>query len=209
MDNQPQDADKSPASAGSPAAGGGRVLGRRTLLRAGASATPVLMTLASNPVSAANSCVVASSFVSVASFKSRNPTATLQCSSKTCESWRSDATTLSTYRAFLDSTTVASLLGTTSPSSTYANASLSAVLADAGGIVKDGEIGVLQHLISLCMNVKTGNAPSPGNVTPGYIGGIWKNYKTNGGRYIVSASSINWSPAQLVTWARLLIYVNP
>jgi hypothetical protein len=209
MDNQPRDADESSASDGVPAVSGGRVLGRRAVLRAGASATPVLMTLASSPVAAANSCVVASSFVSVATFKSRNPTATLQCSSKTCENWRSDASTLSTYRAFLDSTTVASLLGTTSPASSYASSKLSAVLTSGSGIVKDGEIGVLQHLISLCMNIKIGNAPMPGNVTQGYLGGVWKNYKANSGRYIVSGSGINWNAAELITWIRLLVYVNP
>jgi hypothetical protein len=36
---------------------------RRALIRAGAGAAPVLLTLTSRPVQAANSCVVASSFV--------------------------------------------------------------------------------------------------------------------------------------------------
>ena len=64
---------------------------RRTLLRAGAGAAPVLLALRSGPVGATGqSCVVASSFVSVTTFKSRNASATsLQCTTYNYDHWRS------------------------------------------------------------------------------------------------------------------------
>ncbi|MFY9513337.1 MAG: hypothetical protein WAQ05_20425 [Rubrivivax sp.] len=180
---------------------------RRRLLRAGASAAPpVLLTLASGRVSAAySSCTVASSFVSVATFASRNPTATAQCSTKTCESWKTECSGGS-YKSYLDATTVTGLFGACSPASSFSNSSLSTVLKHINGIELNTELGVLQHLISLCMNVKTGNASLPGNCTQAYIGDVWKNYKANGQRYKLPSSGIDWDSSKVVIWVRMLVY---
>lgn len=183
---------------------------RRSLLRAGAAATPVLLTLASGPVGATTgTCTVASSFVSVATFNSRNPNGVAQCSTKTCESWKSECTNGNTHKAYMDSTSVTGLFGACSPTSSFSNSSLSSVMRHANGIEKTTELGVLQHLITLCMNVKTGNAGLPGNVTQTYIGNVWKNYKANGQRYLLPSSGIDWDSSEVVTWARMLVYPAP
>lgn len=186
---------------------GVQLVGRRRLLRAGAAATPVLLTLASGSVSATTgSCTVASSFVSVATFKSRNPTATAQCSTKTCESWKSECTSGNTHKPYMDATSVTTFFGACSPTSSFSDTSLSNVMKHANGIELNTELGVLQHLITLAMNVKTGNAALPGNVSVPYVGGIWKNYKSNGQRYKLSSSGIDWDSSKVVTWARMLVY---
>lgn len=186
-----------------------RGLARRKLLRAGASASPVLLTLASSPVSATTSCVVASSFVSVATFKSRNPTTTsIKCTTRTCEDWYSQAclpASGSPSRPACLNVSVSTLLGTTT--STYKSWMLYDVLKNGGaGITTSGELGVLQHLISLCLNVTQGFAPSPGGISQSYLQSIWTNYKTNGNTYVLSGSSINWDSSQLITWLRVQMY---
>jgi hypothetical protein len=182
---------------------------RRSLLRAGVGVAPVLLTLTSRPVAAANSCVVASSFVSVATFRSRNPTTTsVQCATRTCEDWYRDACLPSTGTpsrpAFLDST-VASLLGSTT--SGHNGSTLWAVLKnDPYGIVTAGQLGVLQHLIALTLNVQKGYTPSPGNLSVLYLQSVWQNYVANGGRYVLPASGVNWDSTQLISWLRMLMY---
>jgi hypothetical protein len=209
MEYIPQD----PGSAATPddaaAALQAKGLARRRLLRAGASASPVLLTLASSPVSATTSCVVASSFASVATFKSRNPTTTsIKCTTRTCEDWYAQASLPATGTpsrpAYLD-VTVDTLLGaTTSP---YRSWKCYEVLKNGGaGITTSGELGVLQHLISLCMNVTQGFAPSPGGINKTYLQGIWTNYKSNGNMYKLSAAGISWDSSQLITWLRVQMY---
>lgn len=175
-------------------------LDRRALLRAGAGASPVLLTLASNPVAAANSCVVASSFVSVATFKSRNPTVTsVNCATRTAEDWRNACmgnTQLACAKPLVSAT-----FGAT-PSS-YSNKTLSQVLCDSAGISTSGELGVLQHLIALNLSVSQGfMRMSAGNVSPAYLGTIWRNYKNNGNQYKLPSSTITWSSSQLISWLR-------
>ena len=175
-------------------------LDRRALLRAGAGAAPVLLTLASNPVSAANSCVVASSFVSVATFKSRNPTVTsVNCATRTVEDWRSACTA----NPSLASATplVSACFGSTS--SGYNSKTLRQVLCDGTGISTTSELGVLQHLTALYLSVSQGYMRMPsGNVSPAYLRGVWVNYKANGNQYLQPASGISWSTAQVVSWLR-------
>ncbi len=181
---------------------------RRALLKAGTATAPVLLTLVSRPVSA-GTCVVASSFVSVATFKSHNPTTTSAvCTLRDCNAWYRDAclspTGLPPRPASLNAT-VSSLLGTTS--SAYNGWPLYAVLQNGTtGIVTTGEIGVLQHIIALALNVKYGYTPLPGGVTVPYLGALWVNYKSNTNRYVVTASGINWDSSQLISWARVLMY---
>lgn len=181
---------------------------RRRLIRGGIAASPVLLTLASRPVGA-TTCTVASSFVSVATFKSRNPGASAQCTSKSCEWWKSECTSGMTHKAYMDATTVQTFFGTTAPSSSYAGRTLGSILRDAAGIQTSSELGVLQHLISLSMNIRCGYVTSAGNVTPVYINTVWSNYKSNGNLYKLAASSIDWDSSELVTWARMLIYPAP
>lgn len=180
---------------------GSRVrLDRRAMLRAGAGATPVLLTLASNPVSAANSCVVASSFVSVATFKSRNPTVTsVNCATRTAEDWRNAC--MSNPQLACATPKVSATFGATT--SSYNGRTLREVLCDASGISTSSELGVLQHLIALNLSVTQGfMRMSAGNVSPAYLGAIWRNYKNNGNQYRLPSTTITWSSAQLVTWLR-------
>lgn len=175
-------------------------LDRRALLRAGAGASPVLLTLASNPVSAANSCVVASSFVSVATFKSRNPTVTsVNCATRTAEDWRNAC--MANAQLACAQPLVSATFGATT--SSYNGKTLRQVLCDAGGISTSSELGVLQHLIALNLSVTQGfMRMSAGNVSPAYLGTIWRNYKNNGNQYKLPSSTITWSSSQLVSWLR-------
>lgn len=175
-------------------------LDRRALLRAGAGAAPVLLTLASNPVAAANSCVVASSFVSVTTFKSRNPTTTvINCTTRKVEDWRTACT--ATPRPTCVEPFVSSTFGTTT--SGYNGKRLYEVLGDTAGVSTSGELGVLQHLISLRLCVTQGFMRLPaGNVSTAYLDSIWQNYKTNGNSYKLPASGINWTSTQLIGWLR-------
>ncbi|MBI5720165.1 MAG: hypothetical protein HZC37_21025 [Burkholderiales bacterium] len=199
--------DKSSASAGTSEttsearSHGPRVrLDRRALLRAGAGATPVLLTLASSPVSAANSCVVASSFVSVATFKSRNPTVTtVNCATRTTEDWRNAC--MSNTQLTCAKPLVSSTFGSTS--SSYNSKTLRQVLCDPAGISSSGELGVLQHLIALNLSVTQGfMRMSAGNVSPAYLGAVWCNYKNNGNQYRLPSSTVVWSSTQLISWLR-------
>lgn len=175
-------------------------LDRRALLRAGAGAAPVLLTLASNPVAASNSCVVASSFVSVATFKSRNPTTTvINCSSMTCEQWRSRCDL--SPRASCLSSKVSSLLGSTG--SSYDSTLVYQVLKSGSAIATSGELGVLQHILSLHMCLTQGYmSAAAGNVSPAYLASMWQNFRSNGGQFILSTSGINWDSTKVVSWLR-------
>ncbi|MFN7725233.1 MAG: hypothetical protein ACK5QH_09200 [Rubrivivax sp.] len=196
-----------PSDRPAPAEGTPSVLSRRRLLRAGAAATPVVLTLASTPVAATTgTCTVASSFVSAATFKSRNPNASAQCTTWGCEAWKSQCTNGSTtFNSTLDST-VAAFFGTTN--SNLDSRTIRSILNDAGGIVTSGDMGVLQHLSALRLGLTYAKITSPGNVTNTYVKGVWTNYRSNGGVYILSGSGINWSSADVVTWARMLMYTN-
>ncbi len=210
MEREPSDLNT--AASAAPA---GPSAGRRALLRAGASSAPVLLTLASRPVSAADSCIVASSFVSVATFRSRNPaTTSLTCSTRTAEDWSKlamlpDGTTTRTtgdVRPAVLSQTVGQLLGATT--SIYNGLPLWKVLMNnSAGIVQTGELGVVQHLIAMTLNVMGGFAAAPGNVSVGYLQTVWINYKSNFGYYRLKASGIDWDSAKVIAWLRLLM--NP
>ncbi len=183
-------------------------LSRRKLLRAGAAASPVVLTLASTPVAATTgTCTVASSFVSVATFKSRNPTGSAQCTTWGCEQWKSECGNAnSSFKSALDAT-VAAAFGSTGCQ--YDARTLRSILQDGSGINTASELGVVQHLAALGLGVTYGKVASPGNLSTTYIKGVWTNYRSNGGKYILSSSGINWTSAQLISWARMLMYTNP
>jgi hypothetical protein len=177
-------------------------LSRRAMLRAGAAVSPVLLTLASGPVAATNTvgCMVASSFVSVATFKSRNPNSTVACSTKTCQYWRSQAG-ISPLPAALAGT-VADLLGPAA--SSYAASTVQAVLLQGGAIATTGPLGVVQHCISLALSAKTSNLTSPGAVNLAYLQTVWSSYNSTAPNYI-SPSGTVLSEAQLIGWLRAML----
>jgi hypothetical protein len=186
-------------------------LSRRALLRAGAGASPVLLTLASAPVAAnpfANNgtCTLASSFVSVATFKSRNPTATsLSCASRNADHWRNLATTAPTTPAL--NVSVATLLGSTTSSfnSMLVKDVLLAPLPTTGSVQTVGELGTVQHLIAMALNLNAGFMTAGAGFDLGYVQSVWSNYKSNGNRYKKPGSQIDWGDAEIIAWARMLL----
>jgi hypothetical protein len=177
--------------------------GRRALLRAGAGSAPVLLTLASGPVSATQTCVVASSFVSVATFKSRNPTATsIMCTSgggivQACMANAAANGTVAPY-----SELVSARLGvTTSP---YGSQTICQVLTCTSLVpYTDGDLGVLQHLLCMSIALQSGAVPMPGNMSNAYLASIWQNLCANMGARYSPSPDISWTPAQVVSWLRM------
>lgn len=186
-------------------------LSRRALLRAGAGVSPVLLTLASGPVAAnpfANNgtCTLASSFVSVATFKSRNPNATsLKCSTENADYWRSLAVSAPATPAL--NVTVATLLGNTSSaySAMLVKDVLLAPLPTSGPVQTTGELGTLQHLIALALNLNAGFITAGAGFDLAYLQTLWTNYKFNGNRYKKPGSQIDWGDTEIIAWARLLL----
>lgn len=210
MDNDKQDQAPVPTPPGqghgAKAAPG---LSRRRLLRVSAGASPVLLTLASNPVAASRgpACTVASSFVSVATFKSRNPSVTsIRCSSQTADYWRQQAAVHPLPAAL--NVTVSALLGsTTSSYNTHlVKDVMLAPLPTSGNVQTTGELGTLQHLIALALNLNAGFITTAGVFNITYIRGIWANYKSNGNRYRLPASGIDWGDTEIIAWLRFLMY---
>jgi hypothetical protein len=171
----------------------------------------VLLTLASTPVAAGN-CTVASSFVSWATWKSRNPQASAQCTSYGIEYWRglcsappvgmapsADYTMLTTtnVRAWWQPLNV-------SLSAPYSSALMADVLRQ--GISTSDPLGVIQHLLALSLSCSKGYIAGP--VTKPYLAGIWINYLSNGYRYRVPGV-LNWGSRDLIKWLRYLMYTNP
>jgi len=186
-------------------------LSRRALLRAGAGASPVLLTLASGPVAAnpfANNgtCTLASSFVSVATFKSRNPTATsLKCSAQNADYWRNLAVSAPATPAL--NVTAATLLGNTSSAynAMLVKDVLLAPLPTSGTVQTTGELGTLQHLIALALNLNAGFITAGAGFDLAYLQTLWTNYKFNGNRYKKPGSQIDWGDTEIIAWARLLL----
>jgi hypothetical protein len=206
--------DSQPGAASEPAApvSPKPALSRRALLRAGASASPILLTLASGPVAAVgNGCTVASSFVSAATFASRNPGQTyVQCSSMGPSQWLSShcgnehLLSQSPYRTIL-SQTVRLRLCDTGYTRYNTMQCKDLLINDAHGIASAGPVAVLQHLVSLALSLDA----TPSLITNGgalnkaYLIGVWNNYRSTGG-YRLPASGVNWSEAQLLTFLKAL-----
>jgi len=224
MDDKPQADAATPAvdAPQTPPTAGSRGIGRRALLRGGAAAAPVLLTLHSGPVAAHGmmSCTVASSFVSLVTFASRNPGATtMQCSSGNADHWHSSAKQAGDLDAkhrpvwakrllkdYLgQASSVFSVIGDNP--NTY---QVWQVMRLQAAPARSGELGVLQHILGLALSIDAGGgAVNTGGVmnTP-YLAGVWRNYKSTGG-YKLAASHINWSEAELITWLRMLQYPLP
>jgi hypothetical protein len=187
-------------------------LRRRTLLRGGAGvAAPVLMTLSSGPVGATNAaCTVASSFVSVITFQSRNPTVrgnSAQCSSGNVQTWRDlsllPASGTGLIRPAALNVTLASYLGSTG--SSFNALQLWEVLSQGTGVSVAGELGTLQHILALALSIQNGYVSNSGSVSVVYLQSVWSNYKANNNRYKLPASNIDWGDTELLTWLRVLI----
>jgi len=183
-------------------------LSRRRLLRAGASATPVLMTLVSGPVSATTSgCMVASSFVSVATFKSRNPTSTVNCSTYNCEHWQGMSGGSNhhqgsrCYNNPLDNK-VSWLMGSPSGASSYNNLLLCDVMGRT--IVTSGQTGVLQHLVAMTLNCTQGGMPAPNGITQTYLKNVWSSYCATR-TFSVPGAGLVWNESQIITWLRSMM----
>lgn len=170
-------------------------LDRRALLRGGASATPVLLTLVSNPVSAANSCVVASSFVSRATFKSRNPTSTsISCGARSLAEWRSHCQA----NASVGTTPVARALGSDHPS--IPGHTLRHWIVNSSAT--SGTDGLLRHLAAMYLTLQPGGLKpgwSAGNLTVAELRRIWSRCRL-GGTYSPYGSGINWNTTQVIQW---------
>ena len=208
---QPPDTESQPAVA--------KGFDRRTLLRAGAAATPVIATLYSRPVAAAGmGCTVASAFVSLATFASRNPgAATMQCSTLSATDWHARAQAVAglaaAERPEWARQTVSAYMGRASSSFSGLDSMLVEsyqvwqVMGLGPQVSTTGELGVLQHLMALCLSIDHGGSAVRigGGVNTPYLKDVWQNYKTNG-RYRLPASNLNWSEVELIGWLRMLQY---
>ena len=196
-----------------PPSDGARVQGvsasRRALLRAGTAAAPVVLTLASGPVAATSSCVLASSFVSVAVYKSRNPTAqSVACSTITvaqCVANAQAAKRISSAGAVTWATPqMAAMVSAHFTVTAGATALPNRTVGDLfhAGAVTSGATGVLQRLVAL----RIGAAASfPGS----YAMMVWNRYHGNGGNLASLLNSSNivggtpgggWDEARLLKW---------
>lgn len=172
---------------------------RRSLLRAGAAATPVVLTFASGPVAATGTtCTVASSFVSRQTFQSRNPSqAYVNCSTKGINEWFTEcgaAYANSPYKKYLDQT-VATGMGAATGTTWDTMTCKDLILNGGNGIAATGQVAVLQYLMGLALALDAVLIPSPGALNKPYLQSIWTAYKSTG-RY--KAPGVDWDEATLL-----------
>ncbi|MBL8307600.1 MAG: hypothetical protein JNM33_12960 [Rubrivivax sp.] len=223
MENDPKRAEVSPSAEKAVEAEtlSRKQVGRRTLLRAGAGAAPVLLALRSGPVGATGqSCVVASSFVSVTTFKSRNAAATtLQCTSYNYDHWRGCVVnsnlcpgTDTTYWPAWTKKKISTQVGCTGTG--YDNETVGAFLKNRA-LAGTGKLAVLQRILALTLTIDNAGSLAPsgiqtagapgGTLTKLYLQGVLSSYLGNaGGNYVVAASGINWPEATLIDWLQRL-----
>lgn len=199
-----------PVTPGRPA----RLDRRRLLLRGGAAAAPVVLTLASQPVSATGliGCTKASGFVSMNTFASQQPGVNfIQCTSNGVSWWRQQASTWSSgsnthaYRrelnkrvqAFFGKTSCAN--GTTLVGTVLKNWSASST----------GSSGVLQRLLALGLSISYGMVPNSNNINSTYLGDIWVNFNANGLKYMTGVPNESMDATQLIRWLDLLTTATP
>lgn len=155
------------------------------------------MSIAAGPVAAvtgSNGCVVASSFVSVATFASRNPGASVACTNQTVEFWRRR------IQAGLEvQGTVEEVLGATS--SSFNKHQIRDVLLEP--TAHAGEFAVLQHLLSLTLSLQSG-VSAPGAMNVSYVQGVWRSYMLNQPTYI-APTGLRMTEEQLLGWLRALM----
>lgn len=187
---------------------------RRLLLRGGAAAAPVVLTLASQPVSATGliGCTKASGFVSMNTFASQQPGVNfIQCTSNGVTWWRQQASTWTsgssthTYRRELNKS-VQTFFGKTS--CTNGTTRVGTVMKDWAAS-SSGSSGVLQRLLALGLSVSYGMVPNPNNISCAYLGDIWVNFNANGLKYMTGVPNESMDATQLIRWLDLLTTATP
>ncbi len=183
--------------------------GRRTVLRrALLTGAPILVTLHSGPVAAKQitaTCIKASGFISVATFRSRNPTASTICSTRALNEWISLAQGTVTPTA-AEAVELAKLLTAYAPGLTLTSYFSSKTVAD---VLKDSsasaDVMVLKRIVAMLLNLQFGYAPN-GDFSSGYLVGVWNNFASNGGNYVVSG--MTWNGMTTAQWLDYLMSVN-
>ncbi|MFN9766659.1 MAG: hypothetical protein ACK57L_16265 [Pseudomonadota bacterium] len=183
--------------------------GRRTVLRrALLTGAPILVTLHSGPVAAkqiTGTCIKASGFISVATFRSRNPTASTICSTRALNEWISLAQGTVTPTA-AEAVELAKLLTAYAPGLTLTSYFSSKTVAD---VLKDSsasaDVMVLKRIVAMLLNLQFGYAPN-GDFSSGYLVGVWNNFASNGGNYVVSG--MTWNGMTTAQWLDYLMSVN-
>jgi hypothetical protein len=205
MNPESPDANAAPQA---PAAGA--ALSRRGLLRAGAAATPVLLTFASGPVAASGttSCVIGSAFGSVASLTSHNGgSVTVSCTTngQRCEQWQQKASS-NPCKDTLVTRPAKSCLGIDPPASLGCNLPASPTCKDILSKTQTPDtstnLGVCQHFVALINNCDSGGvAPVPG-FDKAYLQAAFSDYcKSNFPR----SSSVKWNAPQTIAWLRVML----
>jgi len=169
--------------------------GRRTVLRrALLTGAPILVTLHSGPVAAkqiTGTCIKASGFISVATFRSRNPTASTICSTRALNEWISLAQGTVTPTA-AEAAELAKLLTAYAPGLTLTSYFSSKTVAD---VLKDSsasaDVMVLKRIVAMLLNLQFGYAPN-GDFSSGYLVG----------------SGMTWNGMTTAQWLDYLMSVN-
>ena len=182
---------------------------RRALLRGGAAASPILLTLASGPVAATGNCVVASSFVSASVYKSRSPgTNNISCvPGKTAQQLCTDAVqTPWKWPNGADGCNVIAphnknlsvycgsgvICGTAYTSASRCHDVLKHGTA---GMQSSGEVAILQRLIAL-------GHGAPTVFTQAYCNQVWnaRNNAANMASLVNDGGTTPWDQARLLAW---------
>jgi hypothetical protein len=183
--------------------------GRRTVLRrALLTGAPILVTLHSGPVAAqqiTGTCIKASGFISVATFRSRNPTASTICSTRTLNQWidlaQGAVTPTPTEAAELTKPLPVYAPGLTL-TSYFSSKTVADVLKDSGA---GADVMVLKRIVAMLLNLQFGFVQS-GDFNSGYLVGVWNNFASNGGNYMVPG--MTWNGMTTAQWLDYLMSVN-
>ena len=159
------------------------ILGRRRLLRGGLSAAPVIMTLASGPVSA-GLCTTGSAYGSL------NPSGVR--SSATCGG-RSPATWTSSLGHW--PIKAAALFGTHfKPALSDIKLTLKAVVDPSGGYDP-----VARNCVAALLNASSSPPLTPASILDvTRVKAVWSSYATKG--YFEPTAGIQWNAAKIVDW---------
>jgi hypothetical protein len=187
---------------------------RRMLVRGGAAAAPVVLTLASQPVSATGliGCTKASGFVSMNTFASQQPGVNfIQCASNgvsfwrtQAASWRSGVSSSTPYYTQMQKTVATYLSASGCVSGTSRVGAILQLALDNAG-----DNGVLQRMLALGLSINYGMVTNSNNVSPAYLGQVWLNYHANGRRYMTGVANESMDAAALIKWLDLLTTASP
>jgi hypothetical protein len=170
---------------------------RRQMLRHSlGAAAPVVTTFASLPVSA-GTCAVASSYVSAATFASRNP----GTSSRFACTISTRSSILTAQNSYCNSTKFGDVFAD-APSSGLSFSSSTKIkdVLMLGDSVVGGETEVAWRLVWLHMNLRQG---AMGDMPADYAQKVWHDYKSNGNSYV--ANGVTWNSAQLISYLTFVL----